>query len=281
MWTSEVIKATSLLEEEKILDYNDLTYEKRYYDFYVGDVIRRKYTRDGFFGLLNEECEQLLTSIDPFSDPYEFVEIETADDYFSLLFNSVAEALSNDESVVCGCPIIDDTISYIYELYGKKHLYRKEEIALHSMNIMLPYIRDAETEDILFIRDAARDEIIALRSYINTIVKEISEDKELQANWIAIQEKLEQRLIPSIRNLERSIQNTKLTSVQGFIKSMANPLCYAPLITTFFSVPPAFALAGSIAAIGSISAINYKINENELKNDSLYFSVSLKKKLFS
>lgn len=86
-----------------------------------------------------------------------------------------------------------------------------------------------------------------------------------------------QSVTPAIHQFERKLENLKLKAAKDFISNIANPLSYSPLVTTFFNgVSLILALVISMGLISAKTMIDYKINQNEIKNDPLYFTVSLK-----
>ena len=161
---------------------------------------------------------------------------------------------------------------------NRKEQSRESEIAVRSMKILLPYIRCSSMEEVLEIRNYAKDELLELSSYIDDLYKSIDIEKRQELSTIEIDKIVTQSVTPAIHQFERKLENLKLKVVKDFISNIANPLSYSPLITTFFNgVSPSLALAMSMGLISAKTAIDYKINQNEVKNDPLYFTVSLKK----
>ncbi len=145
-----------------------------------------------------------------------------------------------------------------------KRFFKDEELFSYGMPHLLAFY--------------AKDELLELSSYIDDLYKSIDIEKRQELSTIEIDKIVTQSVTPAIHQFERKLENLKLKVVKDFISNIANPLSYSPLITTFFNgVSPSLALAMSMGLISAKTAIDYKINQNEVKNDPLYFTVSLKK----
>lgn len=73
------------------------------------------------------------------------------------------------------------------------------------------------------------------------------------------------------------MKDIKISAAQKFINNMANPLYYAPLLTSLFTnISVHQTLLASLGLITADSIIDYCKNKNSIKNDSLYFSIKLR-----
>lgn len=207
------------------------------------------------------------------SQVYNALELCTA------LIADMLDHLGDGENVLSNSLLVNKILSNHLNSNNK---YQQDAIkkysAFNAMQILLPYIRDANFEDILDIRLYAKDELIEMRNYIDDCIKELQLEGVSVIDTTHTKEKIDRKIIPAIHGFERKIESMKVSSVQQFVKNLANPFYYSPLITSFFAdIPPAILLAMSLGLIGLESIANYYIKKNDIKNEPLYFTVALKK----
>jgi hypothetical protein len=198
---------------------------------------------------------------------------------YKALIADMLDHLGDGENVLSNSMLVNKALC---SFFNPSENYKRDAInkysAINAMEILLPNIRDASLEDLLYIRHYANDELIEMRNYIDTCVSNLQLDGLSVIDVKMINENLRKKIIPATHQFERRIETLKLSSVQQFIKNIANPLYYSPLITSFFAdIHPALLLAMSLGLIGIESITNYKIKNNEIKNDSLYFTVEINK----
>jgi len=144
------------------------------------------------------------------------------------------------------------------------------------MSILLPNIPNAPIEDILEIRQKAKNELIELQNYIDGIANEIDIEKFTISSEDEINYWLHKKINPSIAQLERRFKDIRIKTLQEFLKKMFNPLKYAPLITSFIADAP---LWMSLTASGLFISIDTLLTwlkcQNDIKDHSLYFTVKI------
>jgi hypothetical protein len=91
---------------------------------------------------------------------------------------------------------------------------------------------------------------------------------------------LNQKITPSIKQFERKLEGLNVFTAQEFIKNMANPLYYSPMLTTLFTNVPAIASMGfSLGVISLQSFLQRRSKKLEIQDDPLYFTVKMRNQL--
>ena len=201
--------------------------------------------------------------------------------YVSLLQLLLAH-MSLSENTICNSTVLNNMVGNSLNRVRKKRERNnlKGLAMLNAMKILLPNISEASLEDILDIRLLAKDELIEMRAYIDSTLKELSNEGIYEMSPTDISRLVEQKITPTVSQFERKLQDIRLSSVQSFIKGIQNPLSYAPLITTFFAqVPAHITLLASLGLISFEAVIEYIKNRNSLKNNPLYFTIPINRRL--
>lgn len=298
-----VLAATNFLEAEGLVKQNESVAVKAH-DFnmlakdIVADNLNLLFKKEDFkkrgrsvtfladTRLISEEATEAISEIiskekmDHISK-YKFEGGSVPDFYLAMsLYTSLMQQLlahmSLNNNTICNSMILNNMVGN--SLNKVKQKRKRENIKycamLNAMKILLPNISEASLEDILDIRLSAKDELIEMRAYIDSTLIQLSNEGIYEMNSADINRIVEQKINPAIKQFERKLQDIKLVSVQSFIKSIQNPLSYAPLITTFFTkVPAHITLSASLGLITFEAVIEYIKNKNSLKNDPLYFTV--------
>ena len=151
---------------------------------------------------------------------------------------------------------------------------------VEATKILLPFVKNAPMDDILEIRYKANDELLELRNYVETTLKDLTNEIFLNLSYKEIGQTLNQKITPSIRQFERKLKGLNVFTAQEFIKNMENPLSYSPMLTTFFTNVPAIASIGfSLGIISLKTFLQRKSKKLEIQNDPLYFTVKLRNQL--
>ena len=147
--------------------------------------------------------------------------------------------------------------------------------ALYATPILLPDYSSLSYEEILEMRLQASDELQELRCYLSELsAKYDAED----ATLAAAKDFIERDITRAIKGFESKVHSLRVGTIQRTLKSMANPLTYAPMLTTFITNVPLWISAGlSMGLITAEVALEYTKQKKELKTDPLYFTVKLKK----
>ena len=196
---------------------------------------------------------------------------------YSNMLNCIFCHICSGENVATNSIFLNGIVNNVYNDISKTSNHKECQIALNALPILLPNIRNASIEDILEIRLNASDELLELRNYIDNLALTISPEKFYSLSPQELQQLLNQRINPAIRRLERKMKEVKISSVQKFINNMANPMYYAPLLTSLFtniSVHQTLLLSLGLISIDSI--MEHCKNMNSIKNDALYFSIKLR-----
>lgn len=196
---------------------------------------------------------------------------------YSHMLNGIFCHVCFGENVATNSNFLNDIVTKIYTSISKTNNHKECQIALNALPILLPNIRDASMEDILEIRLNASDELLELRNYIDNLAQTISPEKFYSLPQQELQKILNQKIAPAIRQLERKMKDIKISATQKFINNMANPMYYAPLLTSLFTnISIHQTLLASLGLITADSIMEYCKNKNNIKNDALYFSIKLR-----
>ena len=190
----------------------------------------------------------------------------------------LVDLICSKENVISDIELIDSALVFMrrneYE-NRRKSIPTENNIALNALSIFIPNVQQMEIEDILELRYKLCDELSEMRYYIDNLTNEFSVDNITPDK---IKFYLEKMINPSIKQLERKVSGLRMSTLQKFIHSFKDPKTYVPLLTTFFAnIPTHIALAVSAGLITTDTALEYKKQVNEIKNDPLYFALKLKK----
>ncbi len=178
------------------------------------------------------------------------------------------------------CPLSND--KYLFSILSDYYKSGCEQIgidagshlAFNAFELFLPNYSNLPIDDILEIKHKASDELMELKNYINLLAKSIPMDGNVQ---LYIQEVINTKISPAIRDFENKILNSKINTIQKIIRDVKNPLSYSPLLASIFTdVKPHIALAVSLGMIGSDLALELYKQYKDITNNPLYFSVKLK-----
>ncbi|MCL1951622.1 MAG: hypothetical protein FWF60_02220 [Oscillospiraceae bacterium] len=151
----------------------------------------------------------------------------------------------------------------------------RELMTLGITPILLPDFRKLSCEDILEMRLKASDELLELRCYLSELSSKYdADDKQLAT----VKDFIERDINRAVKDFESKVHGFKVGTIQRALKSMANPLSYAPMLTTFIKEVPVWVAAGlSMGIITAEAALEYSKQKKELMTDPLYFTVKLNK----
>jgi len=146
---------------------------------------------------------------------------------------------------------------------------------LDATPILLPDFSNLEYEDILEMRLKASDELQQMRYYINTLALKYSPDDRNQTNAKSL---IEGEIKQSIKEFQAKVFGLRSKTILQALKGAANPLSYAPMLTTFFTdIPAMISLGVSMGIVSAATGLEYARQKKEIKTDPLYFTVKLKK----
>ena len=185
--------------------------------------------------------------------------------------------------MVTNSSIINEILLNYYSLHNKK--IRKAGLKynfaqIEATKILLPFVQNAPMDDVLEIRYKANDELLELRNYVETTLKSLSNEDFFNSSLDEIGQILNQKITPSINQFERKLKGLNVVTAQEFIKNMANPLYYSPMLTTFFTNVPAIVSVGfSLGMISLQTFLQRKSKKIEIQNDPLYFTVKIQNQI--
>ncbi len=194
-----------------------------------------------------------------------------------LLFSHIEKG----ENVVTNSSVVNKIISDFYSSNKLKKSGLKYNFAqIEATKILLPFVQNAPMDDILEIRYKANDELLELRNYVETTLKSIKTEVFLNLSFEEIGQILNQKITPSIKQFERKLEGLNIFTAQEFINNMANPLYYAPMLTTFFTnIPPFVSIGFSLGMISLQTFLQRKSKKIDIQNDPLYFTVEIQNQL--
>ena len=159
--------------------------------------------------------------------------------------------------------------------------YTKTNIALNCLSILLPNLSQLSFEQILEVRLKAKDELLELRSYMDKISEEVYPIMNDTSELSEIEKKLQINIKTAVKQFENRLTNLKIGIGQKILNDLKNPLTYSPLITTLFgNIPIQAALAASVSLTSFDALLEYFKKKNEMQNDSLYFTLKLKRTMY-
>ena len=191
--------------------------------------------------------------------------------------------IEKGDNVVTNSSIINEILLNYYSLHNKK--IRKAGLKynfaqIEATKILLPFVQNAPMDDVLEIRHKANDELLELRNYVETTLKSLSNEVFFNSSLNEIGQILNQKITPSINQFERKLKGLNVVTAQEFIKNMANPLYYSPMLTTFFTNVPAIVSVGfSLGMISLQTFLQRKLKKIEIQNDPLYFTVKIQNQI--
>jgi uncharacterized protein (DUF2164 family) len=191
--------------------------------------------------------------------------------------------IENGDNVITNSSVTNKILLNYYSSHSNK--LRKAGLKynfaqIEATKILLPFVQNAPLDDILEIRYKANDELLELRNYVETTLKSLNMEAFLNLSSEEIGQMLNQKITPSIKQFERKLEGLNVFTAQEFIKNMANPLYYSPMLTTFFTNVPAIASMGfSLGVISLQSFLQRKSKKLELQDDPLYFTVKMRNQL--
>lgn len=191
--------------------------------------------------------------------------------------------IEKGDNVVTNSSIINEILLNYYSLHNKK--IRKAGLKynfaqIEATKILLPFVQNAPMDDVLEIRYKANDELLELRNYVETTLKSLSNEVFFNSSLDEIGQILNQKITPSINQFERKLKGLNVVTAQEFIKNMANPLYYSPMLTTFFTNVPAIVSVGfSLGMISLQTFLQRKSKKIEIQNDPLYFTVKIQNQI--
>lgn len=203
-------------------------------------------------------------------------------EHYENILAAIVYHVLNKENVLSNSIVLNELISksdvFKNMIYSSDNQINVNTKKLQTLRVLLPYINVAEFEDVLFLRTVAKDEIEQMRFYLEDVIQKLNISEYEDMSNEELNKEIERIVKPSIKEFERKVKDCKLKSARDLIANIQNPLSYAPLIASFTNgLSPLATLIASMGMIGAKSIIEHKINENELKSDPLYFTVSLRK----
>lgn len=150
-----------------------------------------------------------------------------------------------------------------------------ESINLNNISLFLPNLSNASFDDILEIKNEAKDELEEFRQYID-ILNHANGNTQSEYEI----KKIKYDIDNSIKNFEYKIKDIKINVVQKFFMEIKNPSSYAPLLGTLFGNVPAYiSLLVSIGLISTNVGLEYIKQLNNIKKDNMYFLFKIRKML--
>jgi len=146
---------------------------------------------------------------------------------------------------------------------------------LSATPILLPNYSSLGYDDVLEIRLKASAELQEMRCFLSELSMKYNPDDK---QFATVKDFIERDIQRAVQDFERKVQGLRVGTIQRALKSMANPLTYAPMLTTFITDVPLWISAGlSMGLITAEAALEYSKQKKELKADPLYFTVKLQK----
>lgn len=202
---------------------------------------------------------------------------------YKKLVDLLISHIEEGNNVITNSSIANEILLNYYSSHNKK--LRKAGLKynfaqIEATKILLPFVQNAPMDDILEIRYKASDELLELRNYVETTLKGLNNEVFLHSSSEEIGQVLNQKITPSIKQFERKLEGLNVSTAQEFIKNMANPLYYSPMLTTFFTNVPAVASMGfSLGMIMLQTFLQRKSKKLETQTDPLYFTVRMRNQL--
>jgi|GEM_PF-4415143 len=202
--------------------------------------------------------------------------------YHSVQLNMIHNSMHNKSNVIACNSILSGFYKWISDnIFNNEKSFRITDkypnsfVAYEAMPILMPTFYQMSFENLIELKQYAKDELLEMRYYLDSLSLEISPD---DLKLVTLKRFLEKKINPSIKQLESKIYSLKAKSIQTALKSLKNPLSYTPMITTLFSnIPTLISMAMSIGLITIETGLGYAKEKKEIETDPLYFTVKLKK----
>lgn len=246
--------------------------------------------------IISDEAKQAIAAIISKEDYYrilsvnpEFSSVSDVPGFYFVfglykgLIDLLFSHIEDGKNVITNSSLINKILLDYYASNNKR--LKKAELKynfaqIEATKILLPFVQNAPIDDILEIRHKANDELLELRNYIETTLHDLKYEMFEKIPSNEIQKIVNRKIVPSIRQFERKLVGLNIFTAKEFVKNMANPLSYSPMLTTFFSdVPPAMSLGFSLGMISLETFLQRKCKKIEIQNEPLYFTVKIRNKI--
>jgi hypothetical protein len=151
--------------------------------------------------------------------------------------------------------------------------------AFDVLEAMLLDVGDLTIEDILEVRVKLRDELVAFRSELARL--EFEFEKEFEPERLATdgQRIARARLAPRLTDLERRIEDSKLSVLKNLLKTLQKPDAYLPMVgTSFAGLPLEWALMVSLGVVSGEVALEWWQARKRDRADGLFYLMKLRER---
>lgn len=206
--------------------------------------------------------------------------------YYSGLLSSLLFSMAIGDQTITSSTILNNYIKYNYknnEIIESRtnmteHCDISSKLAIEAIKVALPDVSSFSIEDILEMRFKLNDELLSFRDEMNRMQLELLSDLDLKFIHMHTNEVVNARIKPSIDELKRKLTNSKINVSQKLINELKDPKSYTPLLGTVFNqIPFHLATLMSAGIIGISSALDYIKSQKEIKDNGLYYLISLNK----
>lgn len=288
MLPKDILICTDELYKEGVLEYDcvDVCYDmgpkyyKEIYDhvfylvtsyMYMNGIFLSEWIPDG--KISEEKIVSMLKDIDIddviLNGGNYIPDYSDAARFYDELLVGIIDHIIKEEPILCGSSIINN----IFDTFLRDPCRKKEnDVKINALQLLLPQFNDYSIDEVLDIRYKAKDELIQLRHYIESLSRKIDYDSKEDE----VDEFIKQEVNYDINEFKRKVCGLKLSTTKNIISNISNPLSYSPLIATICKgVSPGITLAMSLGLISAKTYMEYKKEKNNIQSEALFFKLKL------
>ena len=190
--------------------------------------------------------------------------------YYSQIRDTLLSVIDCESLIIC-----NEAVPYAIRRYSEKNgIDLSESINPSVVSLFIPNLSALSFEEIFELREKARDEILAMRYYIQGVSKEYIDSGKSISH---MNDYVRNTINKAICDFESKVSTSRITTSQKFLSDLKNPASYIPLITSvFIDIPVQYSLFASLGLITIDTLLEKRKSALEIKRDPLAFMMELK-----
>lgn len=207
--------------------------------------------------------------------------------YYSLMFSTLFRSLNSNHHTITSSKILNRGINNYfnsdYFAHKKKHLSNEAKLpnvplAFEAIKIAVPNISMLSMEDILEVRLKLKDELLFFRHQMEETQNQILKNVEYQNIEKSLSSIVDNNIRVPLIELERKMKGSRLKVLSRLLTELRTFKSYTPLIGTIFCGLPTYAAAlASLGMVGTSVYLEAAQQQNEIRNNGMYYLLNLKK----
>jgi hypothetical protein len=208
--------------------------------------------------------------------------------YYTFLFEELLASLYRGETCLTASPTLHALLRSHYQsdaFRTMSQLLKQQRdinpsIAFEALRLAVPDVSRFPIEEILELRELAKDELCQFRDYINRLTLEIEDGYDHVQAIVPAGDIVNAKIKPALDDLTNKIVSLNYRIPRRFLEEIKDPKSYAPLLGTFLAqVPAHIAIVLSLGLVGASIALEYLETMQEIKRHGLYYLIKLRKEL--